>query len=349
MQSRACPPARGLKVALSGLFDDDFGEQFLLATTPTCLPMLSGWTDSINKDEIIVAKAAALRDHVCHECLASAGRGSRLSLLLVLDSEFEHFDEALLKHAKVACVTVPSALERHAAVIRTLNITQMTDYQEQIETENKLLHALEQSDYIEILDDDDNSAIFDYRDAEYWFSLNGVLGFGQQTVLPTGEVSVLAAPSGEYGQHRPFCFNGKLALTGGVLVHQGRDEIPRTETLALYSELDALRESKVIAEVTDGIIGRVVATSSAAKPVEQALDRLFSIDNRYRMIYEVGFGTNVQASPLLHDNTVCEERHPGIHFGLGLGGFTDFHIDLLCPSLGVRGCKADGTSLVKIF
>jgi len=67
----------------------------------------------------------------------------------------------------------------------------------------------------------------------------------------------------------------------------------------------------------------------------RALRGMLDDDPNYAKVHELGFGLNPCEGFFLYDNFLPNEMKLGVHFGLGLTPFTEFHLDLACTSIAV--------------
>jgi hypothetical protein len=111
--------------------------------------------------------------------------------------------------------------------------------------------------------------------------------------------------------------------------------VTRDETDRMYNALANMHQFGVVCRVTDGLIEEISSPTSAPNPLFAVVKSLFELDERYRKIHEIGFGTNAGCARMLSRNFFANERWPGVHCGLGLGGFTPFHLDLACMEMDV--------------
>ncbi len=114
----------------------------------------------------------------------------------------------------------------------------------------------------------------------------------------------------------------------GVLVADG------AFNLAVSTTIDArLANHPVTIEIRDG---RVVSYSCGNSSVRRLLGRFFDAKNTDR-VGELGFGTNVGIQRFIPLNSHINERHPGVHLGLGahqqrldaVKYQCDIHLDLI--------------------
>jgi hypothetical protein len=91
----------------------------------------------------------------------------------------------------------------------------------------------------------------------------------------------------------------------------------------------------VIARVVDGVVEGLEAVSLEARSAVDMLEKLFDVDSRYRIIWEIGFGANTKMEVIKGNRSPNESyghRNGAIHWGLGLTPWTQYHIDIICPN-----------------
>ena len=318
------------------LFGNDLGDVFVLVTSPDIRETIRLESrDGFPVEEISWegpdTRAAVIATF--RELDAQAKRGS---VLWIAADEFEHYLEEDLANVKLAAISFfsdsysPESLRRYLAIIGA------TDYDHELALEDRLLGLLEDAERVVFRAPRFGThATFEHHDSEHWFSLHGVLDFGQQTVLPTGELATLTDPSGEFHFESRFMVNGDIVLKGHPIVHRGNRGVTRDETDRMYEALANMHRFGVVCRVRDGLIEEISSPTPGPNPLFAVIRSLFDLDERYRKIHEIGFGTNVGCARMLSRNFFANERWPGVHCGLGLGGFTPFHLDLACMEMDV--------------
>lgn len=143
-----------------------------------------------------------------------------------------------------------------------------------------------------------------------WISNRGMWRAGNEVILPAGEVSTF-----------PATINGTLVADGAF-------------NISTFTGLDArLTDHPVRVEIEDGRLARF----SCAHPlVEKLIRRCVQVEN-FRLVGELGFGTNVGITEFVPMNSHINERHPGVHVGFGAHGQLpeivpyrcDLHFDLI--------------------
>ncbi|CAM3690046.1 hypothetical protein KIPE111705_20590 [Kibdelosporangium persicum] len=263
--------------------------------------------------------------------------GLSCDVLWIADDEFEHFLPEHISNVRLAAISFFSSPFSAAALRRYMRIIETCDYANERRIEKALIRCLDVAARIHFRTPVmETHAVFDHRGATHWFSLNGALERGEQTVLPTGELSVLTDAAGDFSLSTPFALDGELVLRGTPIVHRGNRAVTEAETASAYQAMSTMLEYPVIARVEAGVVVGLRSPVRRHNPFAEALERLFSIDERYRKVHEIGFGTNVACAQLASGNFFPNERTPGVHFGFGLGGHTPFHIDLACTQIDTQ-------------
>lgn len=291
------------------------------------------WTGPETRSRLL-ARLASLRED-----------GRRASVMWIAESEFEHFPDDELTHAKVLALSGFSEGFDPETLAATIQLVRTTDYLGELELEARLLAHLDDANTIVFESEahaEHGGARFEYQAAEHWFSIHGPLAFGQQAVLPTGELSALVDASGEFEAQAHFELDGPFVLRGHPIVHRGHADVSRELTRSWYQRLAVLIDVPVILHLEAGFVRSVAPLPAGPSTSAEALDALFLTDDRYRKIHELGLGTNVACRPLRTGNYFPNERYPGVHLGIGLGGHTDFHIDLVSTDTRVEFEYVDG-------
>ncbi|MFJ9748693.1 M29 family metallopeptidase [Streptomyces chartreusis] len=150
-----------------------------------------------------------------------------------------------------------------------------------------------------------------------WLSNRGVWRPGAFLILPPGEVSTF-----------PANINGRLVADGAFNV-------------TAYTAADSrLNRYPVTLDIEEG---RVVDFSCESPTIERLINRCLTFKNADR-VGELGFGTNVGTQGFIAMNSHINERHPGVHIGLGqhgqrvdaVGYTADIHLDLITSDAEIR-------------
>ncbi|MFF5448558.1 hypothetical protein [Streptomyces sp. NPDC012888] len=329
------------------LFGGDLGDVFLLVTSPGVRSALTVEESGVPVREFDWTGPEA-RAGLIAEMAALRASGRRASVLWIADDEFVHFDDEDLEGMRMGAFSSFSAPFSEETLRNTAAIVAAVDYEREIGIEEEFLTLLDQADDMLFLGREfGTEAVFRHQFSEHWFSLHGPLQPGQQVVLPTGELSSLVNASGEFELDTHFTLNGEITLQGAPIVHRGGHETSLAETEQVYRDLAPMADQPAIVTLTEGRITAVRPAITGRTEFAANLERLLARDDRYAKLHEIGFGTNAACAPLLPGNYFANERHPGVHLGLGLGTFTQFHIDLMSTAIDVvmRGVEGRDVEL----
>ncbi len=121
------------------------------------------------------------------------------------------------KLAVMACTSTPTSFE---AICHFLEVLRRTDDSAMEEFADLLFTLGEASEYLNIIDETTGSVarfdhLFDHlSDDLEWFEQLGRLDWGQQQMVPSGEISVLPLFHGNYDSLKRPEVNGKISLWG---------------------------------------------------------------------------------------------------------------------------------------
>lgn len=243
----------------------------------------------------------------------------------------------------MACFSTPTSVE---AIRHFLRMAEQTDPDEQDRRAEDFFARGERAEALRFVDHRyGTAAVFEHLpDNLSWHEQIGVLHWGQQQLLPSGEISVL--PVQVFGQNidTQLEFNGTLALQGTPVLHAGSPSFLPRDQARLFAELACLQDHAVIATLEKGAIVALEATDVSCRRAEQMLAAMFAVDSRYRTLLEIGFGINTGLQ-LFPGNAAMNEVYGGregtVHFGLGLIPYTQYHLDLICPGTHVESTAGD--------
>ncbi len=326
---------------LAGLYGHDFGQEFILCTSPAVQAALEVVNDTELRLRRLEWRSPDDRATLIEMMAEVRAAGHRGCVLWIAETEFEHYLPEHLTGIKLGAIPFFSAEFTVPALISYLDIVSRTDYAAEERLEGDLITRLEGAERLELATPDlDARCTFDHLRNEHWFSLHGALRWGDQTVLPTGELSTLTDASGEFSDRAPFKLTGRIVFQGSPIVHRGDESVSMAETDAAYRRLAVMGRNPVVAEIDGGYIERFTAPVPESKLVRDVFTALVDAEPRYRKVHEFGFGTHPLCRRHVPGNFHPNERWPGIHIGLGLGGHTPFHIDLALTRVDVFTVRA---------
>ncbi|WP_306599952.1 hypothetical protein [Geothrix sp. 21YS21S-2] len=279
---------------------------------------------------------------MCEDELAGLLEGEvlpRPSHLLVVapDSGFSSpAPERLGRERKLLVLPCNSSSIEEEDIQHYLGAMEATDVVAQKDWSDRFFRAGEAASYLTFTDEDARTfARFDHLNEGYeWFEQLGPLDWGGQQFCPAGEISVLPMVHGRFDPSRRLALTGELALRGLPIVNSGTLSFLREDQDRIFGELACLESSTVIATVENGGIQTLREGGAGSGTARAMLEALFRVDSRYRIIWEIGIGSNTTMTPLPANRTPNESygHHQGcVHWGLGLTPWTQYHVDLLCP------------------
>ncbi len=232
------------------------------------------------------------------------------------------------------CASTPVTSEQ---IQYFLSVLEATDPQAQARRAEAFFTAVESAESL-LLTDAATKCRFEALAGDYaWNQQAGPLAPGEQQIAPPGELSVLPMEITDFDPSAGFALDGSLTLCGQPIVHAGYDDTLVRRQAILYQRLRPLTSTPVIVDVAAGVITacRPGEPGPAGLELVKALDRLFTADPRYRVIWELGFGINTDMR-LFPANCGLNEPFGGsdgvVHIGVGLTPFTEFALTFLCPS-----------------
>jgi len=245
--------------------------------------------------------------------------------------------EVLGNQCKLLVIPCNSTEIASADISHYLQVMESTDPIAQKEWSDRFFALGEKSQFLLMVDNTfGTEAKFEHLAEDYeWFEQLGPLEYGGQQFAPSGEVSVLPLFHGNYDSERRLRVNGRISLYGLPIVNSGKPSFLRSDQNKIFQRLSVLNSHPVIATVTNGAIDSLEATSEEARHASEMLEMLFSVDSRYRIIWEIGFGANTKMEVIKANRSPNESyghRNGAIHWGLGLTPWTQYHIDIICPN-----------------
>jgi hypothetical protein len=173
-----------------------------------------------------------------------------------------------------------------------------------------------------------------------WHEQLGFINWGEQQVFPSGEIACFLVPLKGINKlpKIKFNLNGEISLKGYPVVHSGTPSFQRKDQQRIFEKLSTFQEHALVATTEKGVITNLRSTHPNANPALKMLEDLFTVDSRFRQIFEIGFSLKNKVS-IWKGNVAMNESYGGdagcIHFGIGMLPFTQYHIDIVCPSTKV--------------
>lgn len=201
----------------------------------------------------------------------------------------------------------------------------------------------------------------------FFFNQTGRIEWGHQSVLPNGEVSLLTNSHGCYSEQSVFKLDGAILFDGYPVLHRGlcpcrtfrpfpaafetraagvptggsdacvslrNNYVPIRNLRSTFKGLSGLDREPIVAKVKKGIIQSVHPLTRRSQFAAK-FEALLAADMRYRKVHEFAFGLSSTREVFVRENFLPNEMRLGVHFGLGLTPYTQFHLDLVCPRVSV--------------
>ena len=243
----------------------------------------------------------------------------------------------------MACNSTPTDLR---SIAHFLEIIERTDPDVLQDFSERFFGLAEASEWLEIVDEEHGTcARFEhFRQELEWNQQAGPLAWGEQQIAPMGEISVLPVFIRSFDADLRLPIDGEICMFGHPILHNGTPSFLRSDQARLHQRLLSMREEPLVATVRGGEIVDLRAGSPAGRDALAALEAMFAVDSRYRIVWEVGFAINT-FHRILPGNHAMNEVYGGVngclHWGLGLTPFTQYHLDVICPSTRVVGSRGD--------
>jgi hypothetical protein len=237
----------------------------------------------------------------------------------------------------MACNSTPTSLE---TISHFLRVIEKTSAVEQGEFSDRFFDAAEETEYLEYVDErHGTSAILQHlAEGLVWNQQAGPLEWGEQQIVPPGEISVLPIEIREFDTAVSLPLNGQITLRGHPILHNGTPSFTRADQQRVRDELAAMEDHAVIADVVGGRITAIRPYEDGSTPAVRMLEAMFAVDSRYRHVWEIGHALNTSLE-LLPGNHAMNEVYGGthgcLHWGIGLTPFTQYHLDVISPGTTV--------------
>ncbi len=297
------------------------------------------------KDDIVIHKSGGYRDYLT----VALHRGERFEDILTRIPEPAHIfgvspaaffespsDEVLGPRRKVlamACNSTPTDLP---TIAHFLDVMERTSPEEQDSFSDTFFELLEETDQLVYVDSrrGTRATLQHLTESLVWNQQAGALGWGEQQIVPAGEISVLPIDITEFEEDLVLPLDGEIVIRGYPILHSGTPSFSRADQARIYRELSVLQEHAVVCQVENGTITDIRADTPGAVPAVHMLDAMFEVDSRYRKVWEMGHALNTSLE-LIPGNHAMNETYGGtqgcLHWGLGLTPYTQYHLDIVSP------------------
>jgi hypothetical protein len=238
----------------------------------------------------------------------------------------------------MACNSTPASTD----VIRHfLGVMERTDPDEQAAFSDTFFELLEESAELVYVDAKrgTRATLQHLNDDLVWNQQAGPLEWGEQQIVPSGEISVLPIEITEFHEDLHLPLAGDIVIRGYPILHNGTPSFTRTDQRRIHEQLKCLNDHAVIAHVEKGTIIGIEPADDGAKPAVDMLNAMFEVDARYRKVWEIGHALNTSLD-LLPGNHAMNEVYGAtegcLHWGLGLTPYTQYHLDIISPDTTVQ-------------
>jgi hypothetical protein len=239
-----------------------------------------------------------------------------------------------VKLCVMACNSTPTSVE---AIRHFLRCAEETIPLEQEEKADTFFINCGANKHLRLIDEMyETSAAFSHLGEELiWHEQVGLLRWGEQQLLPSGEISVLPMEVFSEGINLRLKLDGKLAFKGIPVLHSGTPSFCLEDQERIFKTLSGMMNHAVVATLKEGRIVDVYPSHPAVRQASEMLSALYNVDSRYRTLIEIGFAINDHLKLFPGNsamNEVFAESPCGtVHFGFGLIPHTQYHLDIICP------------------
>ncbi len=247
------------------------------------------------------------------------------------------------QNKKLCVMACNSTSTSEEAIKHFLNCAEKTNPYEQDKIAQQFFINCESTEILKLVDEEyDTYAEFHHLNEKLqWHEQIGEIDWGGQQLFPSGEISVLPLEIFTSDLNNKINVNGQIALKGIPIVHSGLPSFLLEDRERIFRALSNIQKYALIAELEQGIITEIKPSHSSVELAADMLTAMCEIDSRYRMIIEIGFGINYNMQ-IFPGNCAMNEVYSNnsngtVHFGLGLTPHTQYHLDIICPSLKVFG------------
>jgi hypothetical protein len=237
----------------------------------------------------------------------------------------------------LACNSTPTALEdiRHF-----VDVMERTSAAEQDAFSERFFELAESTDQLIYVDERHGTrATLDHlREDLVWNQQAGSLDWGDQQLVPAGEISVLPIGIFDFDENLHLPLDGEIAFRGYPILHGGKMSFTREDQARIQRTLWPLKEYAVVAAVQKGRMTALRPFSPEAEPLARMLEAMFAVDSRYELVWEMGHAMNtaLEIWPGNHAmNETYGSTHGCLHFGLGITPYTQYHLDIVAPDTTV--------------
>lgn len=243
----------------------------------------------------------------------------------------------------MACNSTPADFD---TIAHFMQVIEATDPLAQEAFAARFFEAAENGDHLEYRDSVHGTrAILRHFDRELvWNQQAGTVDWGEQQIIPSGEISVLPINITDFDAALSLPLDGEIIIRGYPILHNGTPSFTRADQSRIHEHLKGMTTAPIKAVVEAGRITALTPLEPEAKPAVEMLEAMFAVDSRYRIVWEIGHALNTDLD-MLPGNHAMNEVYGGttgcLHWGLGLTPYTQFHLDIISPGTVVTNDKGE--------
>jgi hypothetical protein len=222
-----------------------------------------------------------------------------------------------------------------------LGVMERTSAQEQTAFSERFFELAESTDHLIYVDERHGTkAVLDhFAEGLVWNQQAGLLDWGEQQLVPSGEISVLPVQIFNFSEDLHLPLEGCFTYRGHPILHAGRPgTFSRHDQARLQREFAELEEHAIVCDVVNGKVTSLRPFETEGKRVAEMFERFFEIDSRYSLVWEIGHALNTSLD-ILPGNHAMNEVYGGtdgcLHVGLGITPYTQYHLDIILPDITV--------------
>ena len=237
----------------------------------------------------------------------------------------------------MACNSTPTDFEIIRHFVKVMERTSAT---EQARFSDRFFELAETVDELVYLDErhGTRATLQHLEEHLVWNQQAGPLDWGDQQIVPSGEISVLPIDIFEFDESLRLPLEGSIALRGYPILHTGTPSHTREDQQRIHAALTSMNTSAVICDVRGGEIVGMRPHTPEGSPAVAMLESMMAVDSRYALVWEIGHALNTSLD-MLRGNHAMNEVYGGtdgcLHWGLGLTPYTQYHLDIISPDTTV--------------
>lgn len=237
----------------------------------------------------------------------------------------------------MACNSTPTTME---TIQHFVGVMERTSAAEQDAFSETFFELAETTDHLVYVDEKHGTrATLDHlREDLVWNQQAGSLDWGDQQLVPAGEISVLPIGIMEFDEKLNLPLDGDIAFRGYPILHGGEMSFTREDQARIQRAFQPLQHYAIVAHVEHGRMTSLRPFEPEAAGLVRMLESMFEVDSRYELVWEIGHAMNTSLDILGGNHAMNEtygSTHGCLHFGLGITPYTQYHLDIIAPDMTV--------------